>query len=30
MEVQRVFREMQSAGEGKVPLMAQPPLVCDV
>ncbi|XP_073328701.1 protein O-GlcNAcase [Pagrus major] len=30
MEVQRVFREMQSAGGGKDPLMAQPPLVCDV
>uniref|UniRef100_A0A4W6CA24 protein O-GlcNAcase n=1 Tax=Lates calcarifer TaxID=8187 RepID=A0A4W6CA24_LATCA len=27
MEVQRIFREMQSAGEGKVPLVAQPPLI---
>ncbi|XP_070712533.1 protein O-GlcNAcase isoform X2 [Pempheris klunzingeri] len=29
MEVQRIFREMQGAGEGKAPLMAQPPLICD-
>ncbi|KAI4832696.1 hypothetical protein KUCAC02_015651 [Chaenocephalus aceratus] len=29
MEVQRIFREMQSAGEGKVPMMMQPPLICD-
>ncbi|KAF1394836.1 hypothetical protein PFLUV_G00005270 [Perca fluviatilis] len=28
-EVQRIFREMQSAGEGKVPLTMQPPLICD-
>ncbi|TDH15834.1 hypothetical protein EPR50_G00013680 [Perca flavescens] len=28
-EVQRIFREMQSAGEGKVPLTKQPPLICD-
>lgn len=30
MQVQRIFREMQSAGGGKVPLMAPPPLICDV
>ncbi|XP_038570076.1 protein O-GlcNAcase [Micropterus salmoides] len=29
MEVQRIFREMQRAGEGKVPLMTQPPRICD-
>ncbi|XP_029290725.1 protein O-GlcNAcase isoform X2 [Cottoperca gobio] len=29
LEVQRIFKEMQSAGEGKVPLMMQPPLICD-
>ncbi|XP_031144704.1 protein O-GlcNAcase isoform X2 [Sander lucioperca] len=28
-EVQRIFREMQSAGEGKVPSTMQPPLICD-
>ncbi|KAM7393828.1 hypothetical protein PAMP_020668 [Pampus punctatissimus] len=29
MEVQRIFSEMQRAGEGKVPLMTQPPLISD-
>uniref|UniRef100_A0A8D2ZYB6 protein O-GlcNAcase n=1 Tax=Scophthalmus maximus TaxID=52904 RepID=A0A8D2ZYB6_SCOMX len=29
MEVQRIFRQMQGAGEGKVPPMTQPPLICD-
>ncbi|XP_076583719.1 protein O-GlcNAcase [Chaetodon auriga] len=29
MEVQRIFEEMQSAGGGKVPVMTQPPLICD-
>ncbi|XP_028262638.1 protein O-GlcNAcase [Parambassis ranga] len=29
MEVQKIFREMQRAGEGKAPLMAQPPLISD-
>nr|XP_046261590.1 protein O-GlcNAcase isoform X2 [Scatophagus argus] len=29
MQVQRIFEEMQSAGRGKVPLMARPPLLCD-
>ncbi|KAF7661167.1 hypothetical protein LDENG_00267780 [Lucifuga dentata] len=29
MEVQRIFREMQGGGEGKVPLMTQPPLITD-
>ncbi|XP_070835205.1 protein O-GlcNAcase [Chaetodon trifascialis] len=29
MEVQRIFEQMQSAGGGKVPLMTQPPLICD-
>ncbi|XP_059206095.1 protein O-GlcNAcase [Centropristis striata] len=28
-EVQRIFREMKSGGEGGVPLMMQPPLICD-
>ncbi|XP_062243534.1 protein O-GlcNAcase isoform X1 [Platichthys flesus] len=27
--VQMIFREMQKAGEGKVPPMTQPPLICD-
>ncbi|XP_035021216.2 protein O-GlcNAcase isoform X1 [Hippoglossus stenolepis] len=29
VEVQRIFREMQKAGEGNVPPKAQPPLICD-
>ncbi|XP_068448448.1 protein O-GlcNAcase [Clinocottus analis] len=29
LEVQRIFREMQSTGEGKAPLMMQSPLICD-
>ncbi|XP_074485101.1 protein O-GlcNAcase [Sebastes fasciatus] len=29
LEVQRIFREIQSTGEGKVPLMMQPPLIGD-
>ncbi|KAM6941379.1 protein O-GlcNAcase [Lycodopsis pacificus] len=29
LEVQRISREMQSAGESKVPVMMQPPLLCD-
>ncbi|XP_034715840.1 protein O-GlcNAcase isoform X2 [Etheostoma cragini] len=28
-EVQKIFRQMQSAGEGEVPSMMQPPLICD-
>ncbi|XP_032396660.1 protein O-GlcNAcase isoform X1 [Etheostoma spectabile] len=28
-EVQKIFRQMQSAGEGEVPPMMQPPLICD-
>nr|XP_040042693.1 protein O-GlcNAcase [Gasterosteus aculeatus aculeatus] len=29
LEVLRIFREMQSVGEGKAPPMPQPPLLCD-
>ncbi|XP_070769952.1 protein O-GlcNAcase [Enoplosus armatus] len=29
MEVQRISQEMQRAGEGEVPGMTQPPLICD-
>ncbi|XP_049900182.1 protein O-GlcNAcase isoform X2 [Epinephelus moara] len=29
MEVERIFTEMKSAGDGRVPLMMQPPLICD-
>ncbi|XP_022611485.1 protein O-GlcNAcase-like isoform X2 [Seriola dumerili] len=29
MEVRRIFGAMQMAGEGKVPMMTQPPLICD-
>lgn len=29
MDLRRIFREMQNAENGKVPTMAQTPLICD-